>query len=810
MKEKSSWKLVYDEFVPEKEGLREALCTLGNGYYGVRGAAPEAVASDIHYPGTYIASLYNRLATNIAGRKIINEDFVNCPNWIFLTFRIGIDDEWFCPSASKILFFRQELDMQKGILIRRVRFENHRGQITFVETKRIVHLVDPHCGALTYSITPENYSDWITVGTMLDGAVLNTGVPRYRQLNHKHWKPGDMGSFARNGIYLSMVTSQSKVTVTEASKLRIFIDGNDGKEIKPPLKILTKGKEVIGQEFRIFMHKKQTCLLEKNVSIYTSKDRGVKDSQAEAIKAVKKSQRFAELFKTHQQAWVSLWKKFDIEVEGDSFSQKVLRLHTFHLLQTASVHNIEIDWGFPARGLHGEAYRGHIFWDEIFALPFYTFRSPEVARAMLLYRFRRLPRAREYARKEKYKGAMFPWQSGSSGREETQVVHLNPLSGKWGEDYSHLQRHVSLAIAYNVWHYWEVTRDLEFMAKYGAEILVSIAQFFASITKYSSKDKRYHIEGVMGPDEFHEYFPGTHKGGLRDNAYTNVMVVWLLLKAMASMDIIPEGEKKRLLKKLKLRDEEIRRWKDITRKMKVIINNKGIIAQFDGYFKLKELNWNKYREEYGNIQRMDRILKAEGKSPDDYKISKQADVLMIFYLLPLPEAEEIFERLGYRVNKTMVRNNYEYYLKRTSHGSTLSKIVHCLVAHQLGKLKISWWWFMEALESDIYDTQGGTTPEGIHGGVMGGTIDIVIRGFAGIDIFDDRIRIDPHIPHQWKSIKFKFCYNKKWIRLTITQKQLMLVFEGPGRYLPLPVEIRGRLYCPRLKKPLRVSLKKHY
>ena len=153
-----------------------------------------------------------------------------------------------------------------------------------------------------------------------------------------------------------------------------------------------------------------------------------------------------------------------------------LRLHVFHLLQTVSPHSIDLDVGIPARGLHGEAYRGHVFWDEMFVLPFLNLRLPEVARSMLLYRWRRLPQARASARSAGHRGAMFPWQSGATGREESQTLHLNPRSGRWLPDNSHLQRHIGLAVAYNTWRYYEATGDVDFLTEYGAELILSVAR----------------------------------------------------------------------------------------------------------------------------------------------------------------------------------------------------------------------------------------------------------------------------------------------------------------------------------------------
>ncbi len=805
MKTFSTWKLIYNHFEPEQEGLREALCTLGNGYFATRGAFPEALASDIHYPGTYIAGVYNRLATHIAGRTVTHENIVNCPNWIFLTFKIGNSD-WFYPSISGIISYYQELDIREGILTRRIRFKNRKGQKTLIETNRIVHMADPHFGAIRYVIVPENYSEWIKVRTMLDGSVLNSGVQRYRQLNSKHWKSHSLERFSRNGIYLSMKTNQSNIEVAEAAKIRIFAGK---KEIRPTIKCLTKGEDRIGQEFKFFAREKETYKIEKTVSIFTSNDRGIHVPARAAIESVQNARSFKALVRTHKQAWDRLWRRFDIQIKGDDFSQMVLRLYIFHLLQTASLHNIKLDAGLPARGLHGEAYGGHIFWDEIFIMPFYSLHVPEIAKALLLYRYRRLPQTRKNAEKEGYSGAMFPWQSAISGKEETQVIHLNPMSGTWGPDYSCLQRHVSFAIAYNVWQYWKNTGDFDFLLNYGAEMLLSIAQFAASLAKFDSKDGRYHTEGLMGPDEFHESLPGSSKPGLKDNAYTNLMIVWTILKAQKVLSVLPEDHKTEILKKLRLKKKDFLRWDDITHKMKVIINNEGIISQFDGYFGLKELDWEKYKEKYGNIQRMDRILKAEGQSPDDYKVAKQADALMFFYLVPFSEAEGIFRRLGYSFDKNILRKNFEYYLKRTSHGSTLSKVVYCCLAQLLGNTRESWQWFRDVLESDVYDTQGGTTQEGIHAGLMGGSIDIVMRNFVGLNTLENAIKINPNLPKNWQKIKLRLRYKERWISLLITRNRVTILIQGPAtKFYTFPVKVSDRVYFLLLGKTYKISLKK--
>ncbi len=515
---------------------------------------------------------------------------------------------------------------------------------------------------------------------------------------------------------------------------------------------------------------------------------------------------FDILYKPHQARWLALWKRFDIALEGNDFVKKVLRLHAFHLLQVASTYNEDIDAGMPARGLHGEAYRGHIFWDELYVFPFYNLHAPEITRALLMYRYRRLGAAKEYAQQKGYRGAMYPWQSASTGDEQTQVVHLNPMSGEWGPDYSSLQRHVSVAVAFNVWQYFITTGDRDFLDRYGAEMLLEIAHFWSSISTYNEKTKRYEIEGVMGPDEFHEKYPGTKKGGVVNNAYTNVMAVWVIEKALGIIDkMMQEEEKNALLLKVGVSKEEISRWRQITQKMAIEMSKDGLIYQFKGYERLKELDWDDYRRRYDNIHRIDRILKSEGLSPDEFKVAKQADVLMLFYVLKFKELKDIFSRLGYPFNKNIMKKNFQYYFPRTSHGSTLSVVVHAYVADLLGMQDKSMDYLIKALKSDIYDTQGGTTQEGIHTGVMGSSLELFWRCFAGLSIEEDSLSLNPKLPEGWQRIRFKIRYKNIWFNMAIRRGKIQIVAEpleqlSLGHQLEVPILVCNKLYKLKPKK----------
>jgi len=801
----SSWKLTYMTFQPAKEGLREALCTLGNGYFGTRGAAPESPASRIHYPGTYIAGVYNKLPTHIAGRTIYNEDFVNGPNWLPLAFRAG-EGRWIIPSACKLLSYHQELNMRNGSMNRRLRLRDDNGFTFTVYMRRIVSMDNRHLGAMQYVITPEDYNGTITVRSGIDGNVQNTGVARYRQLKGKHLRSDAQGMIDAQSVYLSVKTSQSQVRVAQAIRTRFF---RGKEEVGTPGHLVYKGSRGICQDFKVSVRRNEEIIVEKVAALYTSRDTHITNPLLAAVEAVKKNHCFSSLYSPHKRAWHRLWKRFDIRIEGDITYRRILRLHIFHLLQTASPHNVHIDASVPARGLHGEAYRGHIFWDNLFVMPFYNWHAPQISKALLMYRYRRLGQARRNAQEAGYRGAMFPWQSSATGDEQTQVVHLNPMSGKWGPDHSCLQRHVSFAVAYNVWRYWKDTGDIDFMKKVGTEMMLEIARFSASLCVFEEKDGLYHTEGLMGPDEFHERLPNASQAGFRDNAYSNFMIVATLLHAGDVLKALPEDARRDILHKLKIDKEELSRWDHITHKMHIPMNKDGVISQFEGYFGLKELNWDAYRKKYGNIQRLDRILKAEGKSPNAYKVAKQADVLMIFYLFSLRKVSRILRRLGLRYADDTLKKNYDYYIKRTSHGSTLSKVVHGYVAHLMGRETEAWEWFLEVLKSDIYDTQGGTTPEGIHSGVMAGSVYIALKCFAGLELFDDRIVLSPSLPRDWREVRFRFLFKGRWITLLLSRRQIFIYLQGPrNKSYPMPFEIYGRNHSFNYGKIYKISLRR--
>jgi len=788
----NEWLLVYEGFEPEGEGLREALCTLGNGYFCTRAAAPETEADDIHYPGTYLAGGYNRLDTKMGDRMIQNEDLVNFPNWLPLSFRIG-GGNWFRLQAGEVLSYRQELDMRQGILTRNIHFRDKDGREIKLNERRLVHMANPHLAALETTLTAVNWSGPIEIRSALDGRVINAGVERYRTLNSKHLEPLETRVVDDETIFLKVQTIQSELRVAETARTRVFRNG------KPVVTERRKEEEsgYIADHIDLSMEQGSSITIEKVVSLFTSRDPAISECGHDSRKAIVRVENgFDDLLADHSQAWQQLGRRFNSEGvwknpdEGGRVGL-IVRLHLFHLLQTVSPHTSDLDIGVPARGWHGEAYRGHVFWDELFIFPLLNFRIPEITRSLLLYRCRRLNEARAAARQAGHKGAMYPWQSGSNGREETQLLHLNPRSGRWLPDGSHLQRHVNIAIAFNIWQYYQATLDMEFLAYHGAETLLEIARYWASTTTYNPGLDRYEILGVMGPDEYHEAYPGADNPGLNNNAYTNLMAVWVLCRALDTLELMSDYRSREICKAINLTQEELQHWRNVSTKMRVAFNEEGIISQFEGYEDLQELDWQAYREKYGDIHRLDRILEAEGDSANRYKLSKQADLLMLFYLLSADEVTELLNRLGYSFDTENIPQHIEYYMNRTSHGSTLSRIVHAWVLARSDRVH-SWKFFMEALESDISDSQGGTTREGIHLGAMAGSVDLVQRCYTGLEMRNEVLWLNPCLPDELLQLRMRIRYRDHLLVLESTPDKLKVI-SRKLKVEPIRIGCRGEV-----------------
>jgi trehalose/maltose hydrolase-like predicted phosphorylase len=400
-----------------------------------------------------------------------------------------------------------------------------------------------------------------------------------------------------------------------------------------------------------------------------------------------------------------------------------------------------------ARGLSGTTYKGHVFWDtDIFMLPFFILTYPEAARALVMYRYHTLAAARAKAARLGYRGALYAWESADSGDDTTPPFVIAPdgeivriLTGEQ-------EQHISADVAYGVWNYWRWTGDDRFLLDAGAEILIETARFWASRTQHE-EDGRYHIRGVIGPDEYHET--------VDDNAYTNGLAQWNLEVAQETADLVAERWPERwqaLARRLGIEAEEPRGWQRVARDIYTGFDEQtGLFEQFRGYFALEDIDLAAFAP---RTAPMDVLLGRERIQRS--KIIKQPDVVMLIHLL--------WDRIPAEVRKA----NFEYYEPRCGHGSSLSPAIHAVVAARLGDTALAERYFRQAAEIDLADNMGNSTG-GIHAGALGGLWQAVAFGFAGLRLTKDGPEHRPNLPASWRSLSMRFSWQGRWRELTLPE-----------------------------------------
>jgi trehalose/maltose hydrolase-like predicted phosphorylase len=418
------WQMTYDEFLPKLEEQRESLCSLGNGYFCTRGAMPESEDDGIHYPGTYLAGGYNRVPFKSGDYEFEQEQLVNMPNWLAVKFKIN-DGDWFDIKDVQLVKYQLRLDLRQGLLHRTTRFIDKAGQETTVCQRSFVHMRHAHLGGLEMTFTAHNWSGALTIRSAIDGRVTNNSTQMLQDEEKKHF---DYLSSTIDGdtVHLGVITKQSRLMVSISARNTLI---KSGKIVSAIENDITESGYV-AQDMKVSVEEGSSITLNKIVALYTSKDRGISEASLSSSHAVATAADFNSLLSEHIESWSQLWSRFDLfvdtkEAHTTSDPSFLLHLSAFHCLQTASPNTIDLDVGLPARGWSGEGYQGHVFWDALFVYPFINFRMPSISASLLKYRYRRLDSAREIARALGARGARFPWQSGSDGKEDTPQFDWN-------------------------------------------------------------------------------------------------------------------------------------------------------------------------------------------------------------------------------------------------------------------------------------------------------------------------------------------------------------------------------------------------
>lgn len=743
------WTIGYDDYDRDDEMRREAILALGNGVLVTRGAHPATRQDGRHYPGTYHAGCYDRAANDIAGERDITESLVNLPNWLPLVCGPAGGDPWH-PDDLDIRECRQRLDMHGAVLHREIVAQDSDGRRMRMVEDRLVSMADPRLCALRLCLTPLNFSGDVECQATLDAGVLNAGVRRFEDYEQRHLRVESV-SIPEPGIsVLTLCTRDGRTELACAQRVSCDDDQSNGENVR--------GANYAGRLVRVRATMGKTICFEKVAALCSSLDPSHANVTQAALEAVRTAPGFDALQRAHARSWQQLWSRVAIDAQRTDVL-RALRFHAFHILQTVSPHTAGLDAGLPARGW-SEAYHGHIFWDELFVLPFFNYRFPEIARASLLYRHRRLDAARAAARAAGLHGAMYPWRSASGGEEVAPRHQKNLLNGEWMRDHTWRQRHIASAVAFNVWQYWLASGDDAFMQDCGAEMLLDIARFWAGIAQPDGD--RYCIRGVIGPDEYHNAYPWREEAGLDNNAYTNMMAAWTLCRARELLDMLPEEAVSRLRSRMDIDDGELALWDRVSRRLKICFHDDGVISQFEGFERLQPFDPGQLPEALAG-ERTDWALRAIGRSPDEFQVTKQTDVLALFYLLGKDGVLHLLHTLGYNCTEEDLLRTARYYLPRTAHRSSLSRVMYSGALASLDPA-LSWDLWKHALETDLNPLKGESVKEGIHLGAMGGTIDILQRCYFGIRAEPGGLRVAPVLPPELGAITLDMTYRDRRFR----------------------------------------------
>lgn len=690
------WRYEAPGFDPFREREIETLLTVANGETGTRGSLEEGSAAST--PATFVAGVFG----DDTAEPYIRTP-VPAPDWLGLRLKIGATP--LTLANGEILDHRRVLDMRSGVVYRYWRQRESGGRTVSVRTARFASLDDRAVMALRAEAVPEDFSGRLVwegaVGvTFAGGPVLETS-----------FEPGEGPGFVastrgrKGGGHVLAVSTRPAAG-------------------SPVERTADQARDVIGGR----LEAGEPATVDRLAAIVSARSR--LPSREKAVRALERAAAlgFDALLARHEAAWAARWRDSDLVIEGDPAAQKALRFAVHHLIATAHPKKETVSVG--ARGLSGMSYLMHVFWDtEVFVLPFFIYTHPQTARTLLTYRYRLLDGAREKARQYGHRGALFPWESADRGNETTPPWGVGPAGERVPILSGLMEHHISADVAWAAWEYWKATGDDQFMDAMGVELLLETARFWASRAALGG-DGRYHINDVVGPDEYHE--------DVDDNAYTNVLARWNIRAALEALHWLERRVFTRatdLRARLQLAARELEEWRRVADGLADGFDPAtGLYEQFRGFFGLDDVPVERLRP---RPMAADLLLGREATLRS--KVIKQADVVMLCWLL----SDEIPDEVA--------RANYEYYEPLTTHGSSLSPGIHAAVAAEFGDLAAAEAAFRMACDIDLGDTMGNAA-RGLHMATMGGMWQAAVMGFAGIRRRGETLVVDPHLLPAWRRI----------------------------------------------------------
>ncbi|SEO12528.1 glycosyl hydrolase family 65 protein [Paenibacillus sp. OV219] len=716
-------------------GRAETLMTQGNGYLGIRGSYEEDYTGSIR--GCYVAGTYN---------KDSEFEVAELPNLADLIhFEIQLDGETFRMDQGKLLAYNRSLIFDTGELVREIRWESCNGCIYRIVFRRFVSQRLLHAVISQVEITPETADCKLLIHTGINGRMTNAGTQNMHETEKR--------VFENRYMQVTQQTTQSRIDVIYASMLERKMDG-ESKFISERRKLMEAYKADIGRNRTLVITKKSVVTTSLDRSFVDAYDVGEARELNLAMLQSIAAKSYTELLVESADAR-QLGSGITIASEHN-FDQLSINFAAYHLNIMAPAHDNRFSIG--AKGLTGEGYKAHVFWDtEIFMLPYFLYNAPETAKKLLEYRYGVLEKAKEKALRNGYEGTLYPWESALTGEEETpEFAAMNIKTGTRERVHSaDKEHHIVADIAYSVLEYEKATGDRAFMQEMGVEMLMEASRFWVS---RADKSKRpYSILNIIGPDEYTEH--------IDNNAYTNYLAHEVVSKTLEKM--AEYGSDKR--------DEAS--FRDFVANLYLPQTTEaGVIPQDDSFLTKPIIDLEKYRAAPGKQLILQDFTRSEVVN---MQILKQADAVMLLYVLP-----ELF-------GKHVAESTWNYYEPKTIHDSSLSMCMHSIVALQFGEVDKSYACFEKGERIDLGEHAHCT--DGIHAASLGAIYLSVVAGFGGVSVAENRLRIDPQLPKAWSRLRFPFVYRNERIWFTIDKNRIHIARSGDCE-AHLSISCNGQTY----------------
>ncbi|NGZ87492.1 glycoside hydrolase family 65 protein [Duganella aceris] len=714
-----AWCIRETAFDTDSHFLDETLFALGNGYIGLRGTGEEGYSgpAGTSLDGTYLNGFYEsepiQYPEAAYGLAKVNQFMLNVPN--AKGIELWLDDERFDPLTGSVQAYERVLDFRTGVLTRSLEWTSPQGRSVRVQSRRLVCFDNKHLFAIEFEVTSLNFAGRLRLVSALDGAVKNL-------------EAGDdprVGS-AISGPTLHMIDSEQTdsfsalVQKTHNSGFTLISATETALSVDLPAVTARQGQRLT-QTWELQVSEGQTLGLKKFGSYYSSRDYDAKELmwRSRETLASAKAAGFDELRLAQEQYLADFWQQADVQIAGDDALQQGIHFNQFHLLQSVGRDG---KTNISAKGVTGEGYEGHYFWDtEIYIFPFFLYSKPEIARKLLEYRYAGLPKARERARQMSHAtGALYPWRT-IAGDECSAYFPAGTA-----------QYHINADIAYSIKLYMEATNDQEYLVKHGAEIVMETARIWMGIGSYD-REGRFCINQVTGPDEYTAL--------VNNNYYTNAMARMHLDFAAAiaeQLQATEPAEFARIAGLAVLDANEPAEWRRAASLMNLPYDEAlQIHAQDDSFLSKKVWDFaNTPKENYPLLLNYHPMVIYR------HQVCKQADVVLA--LLLLSDQFTLEDK----------RRDFDYYEKVTTHDSSLSSCIFSIIAAEVGYQDKAYDYFMETARLDLDDTHGNTH-YGVHTAAMAGTWMGVAYGFAGMRVVGGELKFAPSLPAKWQHYTFK-------------------------------------------------------